>query len=182
MIEKMIAMVDTRLPIVPTPERVNVTTPLRVKSHGGHCGWQHRWSFWRHSSDTLAAVRFAWRTWHGRSVIGVDVVDVVVDVIVVDVVGVSEVVVGVVDSNVVDESVDVVVMMESVVEVVGSIEVAVVDVVVVVEVVVVETGVVVVVVVVTGVVVVIITGSCLKRSIKNFKDISIPLTLIGREP
>ena len=71
--------------------------------------------------------------------------------------GVSEVVVGVVDSNVVDESVDVVVVLESVVEVVGSIEVAVVDVVVVV-----------VVVVVTGVVVVIITGSCLKRSIKIF--------------
>ena len=66
--------------------------------------------------------------------------------------GVSEVVVGVVDSNVVDESVDVVVVLESVVEVVGSIEVAVVD----------------VVVVVTGVVVVIITGSCLKRSIKKF--------------
>ena len=109
--------------------------------------------------------------------IGVDVVVddgdvvVVVDVIVVDVVGVSEVVVGVVDSNVVDESVDVVVVLESVVEVVGSIEVAVVDVVVVV-----------VVVVVTGVVVVIITGSCLKRSIKNFKDVAILLTLIGREP
>ena len=166
----MMAVVDTRLPRVPTPERVTVTTPFRVKSHGGHCGWQHWWLFRRHSSDTLAAVRFAWRTWHGRSVIGVDdddvvvvddvvdvvVVDVIVDVIVVDVVGVSEVVVGVVDSNVVDESVDVVVVLESVVEVVGSIEVAVVDVVVVV-----------VVVVVTGVVVVIITGSCLKRSIKK---------------
>ena len=163
----MMAVVDTRLPRVPTPERVTVTTPFRVKSHGGHCGWQHWWLFRRHSSDTLAAVRFAWRTWHGRSVIGVVddddvvvdvVVVVVVDVIVVDVVGVSEVVVGVVDSNVVDESVDVVVVLESVVEVVGSIEVAVVDVVVVV-----------VVVVVTGVVVVIITGSCLKRSIKNLK-------------
>ena len=159
------AVVDTRLPRVPTPERVTVTTPFRVKSHGGHCGWQHWWLFRRHSSDTLAAVRFAWRTWHGRSVIGVDVVDdgdvvvvvVVDDVIVVDVVGVSEVVVGVVDSNVVDESVDVVVVLESVVEVVGSIEVAVVDVVVVV-----------VVVVVTGVVVVIITGSCLLRSIIKF--------------
>ena len=138
----MMAVVDTRLPRVPTPERVTVTTPFRVKSHGGHCGWQHWWLFRRHSSDTLAAVRFAWRTWHGRSVIGVDVVvvNVVVDVIVVDVVGVSEVVVGVVDSNVVDESVDVVVVLESVVEVVGSIEVAVVDFVVVV-VVVVVTGV-----------------------------------------
>ena len=84
----MMAVVDTRLPRVPTPERVTVTTPFRVKSHGGHCGWQHWWLFRRHSSDTLAAVRFAWRTWHGRSVIGVDVVedDVVDDddVVVVD--------------------------------------------------------------------------------------------------
>ena len=163
MIEKMMAVVDTRLPRVPTPERVTVTTPFRVKSHGGHCGWQHWWLFRRHSSDTLAAVRFAWRTWHGRSVIGVDVVDdgefvVVVDVVV-DVVGVSEVVVGVVDSNVVDKSVDTVVVMESVVVVVGCIEVAVVDSVVVV---------VVVVVVATGVDVVIITGSCLKRNITTF--------------